>query len=120
MQVLLAYTQYPVVPHQLTVCKRLSQCLHPHLPGGVHLKALDVYRAIFNRIGVKGLASDLLVYSSGLFPLLSHASMSVRPSLLDVYERYYLPLGEDLLPTLHGFVLGLMPGLEDESEHTDR
>ena len=117
---LLAYRQYPAVPHQLTVCKRLTQCLHPNLPGGVHIKVLDVYRAIFERIGTKGLASDLLVYSSGLFPLLGHASMSVRPCLLDVYEKYYLPLGVNLIPCLHGMVLGLMPGLEDESEHTDR
>ncbi len=119
-QVLLAYKQYPVVPYQLTVCKRLSQCLHPNLPGGVHLKVLDVYRAIFTRLGTDGLAHNLLVYSSGLFPLMSYASMSVRPSLLDVYEKHYLPLGADLNPSLHGFALGLLPGLEDESEHTER
>ena len=46
--------------------------------------------------------------------------MSVRPRLLGVYEKYFLPLGKDLAPTLHGFVLGLLPGLEDESEHTER
>lgn len=46
--------------------------------------------------------------------------MSVRPSLLDIYEQHYLPLGEELLPALHGLVLGLLPGLEDESEHTER
>lgn len=59
-QTLLAYKQYPVVPHQLMVSKRLSQCLHPNLPGGVHLKALDVYKAIFDRIGTKGLSERLL------------------------------------------------------------
>ncbi len=93
---------------------------YPNLPGGVHLKALDVYRAIFARVGPKALAANLLVYSSGLFPLLGHASMSVRPSLLDVYEKHYLPLGPSLQPCLHGFILGLLPGLEDESEHTER
>ena len=51
---------------------------------------------------------------------MGYASMSVRPHLLDVYEQYYLPLGDGLMPALHGFVLGLLPGLEDESEHTDR
>ena len=119
MQVFLAYKQYPVVPNQLTVCKRLSQCLHPNLPSGVHLKTLNVYTAIFDRIGSKGLASNLLVYSSALFPLMGYASMSVRPPLLNIYEQYYLPLGDALMPALHGFMLGLLPGLEDESEHTD-
>ena len=112
--------QYPVVPFPLVVSKRLTQCLHPNLPGGVHLKALDVYKAMFDRIGHKGLVSNLMVYSSALFPLLGYASMSVRPHLLGIYEKYYLPLGEELLPSLHGFVLGVLPGLEDESEHTER
>ena len=60
------------------------------------------------------------MYSSGLFPLLGHGSMSVRPSLLDIYERYYLAVGQGLVPCLPGMVLGLLPGLEDESEHTER
>lgn len=119
-QVLLAYMQYPVVPLQLTVCKRLTQCLHPNLPSGVHLRTLDVYSAIFDRIGSQGLLSNLLVYSSGLFPVLSYASMSVRPHLLTIYEKYFLPLGTHLVPALHGFVLSLLPGLEDESEHSER
>ena len=46
--------------------------------------------------------------------------MPVRTQLLEVYEKYYLPLRDDLMPCLRGFVLGLLPGLEDESEHTDR
>lgn len=108
------------MPLQLTVSKRLTQCLHPNLPSGVHLKTLDVYAAIFDRIKPKGLLTNFLLYSSGLFPLLSYASMSVRPRLLEIYEKYFLPLGNDLVPTLHGFVLGLLPGLEDESEHTER
>ncbi len=109
-----------MVPLQMTVCKRLTQCLHPNLPSGVHLKTLDVYATIFDRIKAKGLVTNLLLYSSGLFPLLSYASMSVRPRLLEIYEKYFLPLGSDLSPTLHGFALGLLPGLEDESEHTER
>lgn len=116
----MAYTQYPDVPHKLTVSKRLSQCLHPNLPSGVHLKVLDVYTAIFNRIGPKGLSVDLFLYSSGLFSVLGYAAMSVRPVLLEIYEKYYLALGKALLPALHGLVLGLLPGLEDGSEHTDQ
>ena len=119
-QVLLAYMQYPVVPHQLTVCKRLTQCLHPNLPSGVHIKTLDVYRAIFDRIKATGLTENLLVYSSGLYPLFGYASMSVRSELLDIYEKHYVALGDDLRPCVHGMVLGLLPGLEDESEHTER
>ncbi len=79
-----------------------------------------MYTAIFDRIGSAGLLSNLLVYSSGLFPVLSYASMSVRPHLLAIYEKYFLPLGTSLVPALHGLVLGLLPGLEDESEYSER
>lgn len=120
VQVLLAYMQYPVVPHHLTVCKRLTQCLHSNLPSGVHIKTLDVYKAIFDRIGPSGLSSNLLAYSSGLFPLITYSSMTVRSRVIDIYECFYIPLGDGLLPGLHGMVLGLLSGLEDGSEHTER
>ena len=117
---LLAYTHIRTLPQKYLIAKRLAQCLHPSLPGGVHLKALDVYKAIFSRIGPDGLADDLFVYCWGLFPLFDYASMQVRPVVLDMYEQYLLPLGPRLIPALQGLVLSLLPGLEDESEHTER
>jgi hypothetical protein len=41
-----------VIPHNDTVALRLSQCLNPALPSGVHQKALEVYAYIFATIGV--------------------------------------------------------------------
>ena len=46
--------------------------------------------------------------------------MQVRPALLDLYEQYIIPLGPGLLPALQGILLGLLPGLEEGSEYTDR
>lgn len=57
---------------------------------------------------------------AGLFPLLGHAAMNVRPSLLTVYETHFVPLGERLGPGLSGFLSGVLPGLEDGSDHFDR
>lgn len=56
----------------------------------------------------------------GLFPLLGHAAMNVRPSLLTVYETHFVPLGERLRPGLSGFLSGVLPGLEEGSDHFDR
>lgn len=56
----------------------------------------------------------------GLFPLLGHAAMNVRPSLLTVYETHFVPLGERLRPGLNGFLSGVLPGLEEGSDHFDR
>lgn len=94
--------------------------MHPTLPSGVHLKALETYELIFTRISHKGLAQDLFIYSAGLFPLLGNAAMSTRPLLMTVYENYFLPLGKALLPGLSGLLLGLLPGIEEGSEYTDR
>lgn len=46
--------------------------------------------------------------------------MSVRPVLLGLYEKYFLPLQRLLLPSLQAFVIGLLPGLEEGSEIYDR
>ncbi|XP_039603504.1 protein dopey-1 isoform X2 [Polypterus senegalus] len=112
--------KYQVIPKKLTIGKRLAQCLHPALPSGVHRKALETYEIIFKIIGPKRLAKDLFLYSSGLFPLLANAAMSVKPALLSLYETYYLPLGKTLKPGLQGLLTGVLPGLEEGSEYYDR
>jgi len=45
--------QFKEVPRKVVVAKRLSQCLNPALPTGVHQRALDVYAHILGIIGVR-------------------------------------------------------------------
>lgn len=59
---------------------------------------------------------DLSLYSAGLFPLLSYASTRVRPVLIELLERFYLPLGKELIPCLGGLLMALLPGLEEQGE----
>ncbi|KAF9398703.1 hypothetical protein BGX21_007403 [Mortierella sp. AD011] len=116
-----AYPQYTIIPKSLTVAKRLAQCLNPALPAGVHGKTLDVYAYILETIGPDQLAEDITLWSYGLFPFLQYASLSVKPQLLDIYERHYLPLKDRLRPCLKSFMIGLLPGLDEEgSEFFDR
>lgn len=61
-----------------------------------------------------------IFHSSGLFPLLANAAMSVKPTLLSLYEIYYLPLGKTLKPGLQGLLTGILPGLEEGSEYYER
>ncbi|XP_054556262.1 protein dopey-2 isoform X2 [Talpa occidentalis] len=112
--------KYSLLPSRFIISKRLAQCLHPALPSGVHLKALETYEIIFKIVGTKWLAKDLFLYSCGLFPLLANAAMSVRPALLSLYETYFLPLKKLLLPSLQAFIMGLLPGLEEGSEIYDK
>ena len=113
--------KFNAIPHKLIVAKRLSQCLNPALPSGVHTRALDVYSHIFSVIGVNGLRRDLPVWTPGLLPLFQNAATSVRPALLDIFDQSYVPLGSDLRPLTRALLLALLPGLEEESsEFFDR
>ena len=148
-KVLVAHMKYPIVPRRILISKRLAQCMHPALPSGVHLKALDTYDIIFKCMGTNRcvlprsatvtaskevgntkyntkkcnhcrLAQELFLYSAGLFPLLTHAAMNVRSALLTVYETHFVPLGERLRPALNGLLIGVLPGLEEGTDHFDR
>ncbi|XP_054721369.1 protein dopey-1-like [Uloborus diversus] len=119
-KVLLSNVKYSVIPRRITISKRLAQCMHPALPSGVHLKALETYDIIFKSIGPVRLSQELFIYSAGLFPLLGNAAMSVKPSLLTIYENHFVPLGEKLRPGLNGFLIGVLPGLEEGSEYYER
>lgn len=121
MQVLQNNKTYPVIPRRFVVGQRLAQCMHPDLPSGVHLKALETYDLIFRCIGTDRLVQELSIYSNGLFPLLSHAAINVKPALLEVYQTHFVPLAERLRPALDGFVIAVLPGLEEgaDSGHQD-
>ncbi|KAF8079121.1 Dopey, N-terminal-domain-containing protein [Lyophyllum atratum] len=110
-----SYPQFKEIPRKLIVAKRLSQCLNPALPTGVHQRALDVYLHILSVIGPEGLKTDLAIWSPGLFPFFEYAATSVKPTLLNLYETYYLPLQSDLRPVMKAMILALLPGLEEET-----
>ncbi len=127
------YPQFPSLIPSIFLCgKRLSQCLNPALPSGVHVKvlslfpfaflilfsfrkALEIYQLIFSRISQTGLAKYIHIFSSGLFPLSQYASTNVRSLLMDIFESEYLRLGKELSICLSGFVVAVLPGLEDET-----
>ncbi|KAI8375993.1 Dopey, N-terminal-domain-containing protein [Radiomyces spectabilis] len=116
-----AYPQFPVIPNKLTVAKRLAQCLNPGFPAGVHQKTLEVYSYILKTIGPDQLADDLALWSTGLFPFVQHAATHVKPQLLAILEKFYFPLRGKLRPAMRGFVMALLPALEEEgSEFFDK
>ena len=59
------HIKQPVIPRRIVISKRLAQCMHPALPGGVHLKALETYDIIFKCIGTERLSQELFIYSAG-------------------------------------------------------
>ncbi|KAL7628856.1 hypothetical protein AAE478_000371 [Parahypoxylon ruwenzoriense] len=110
------------IPSKSLVAKRLSQCLNPSLPSGVHQKALEVYNYVFSIIGRDGLSRDLPLYLPGLASTLSFASLTVRAPFLDILEVHVLHVDpRSLRPAMKSIILALLPGLEEEtSEDFDR
>ncbi|KAI1499144.1 Dopey, N-terminal-domain-containing protein [Biscogniauxia marginata] len=104
------------IPSKALVAKRLSQCLNPSLPSGVHQKAIEVYNYVFSVIGKDGLSRDLPLYLPGLASTLSFASLTVRAPFLDLLEKHLLRVDpKSLRPAIKSIVLALLPGLEEES-----
>ncbi|KAG6851405.1 hypothetical protein H0H93_005803 [Arthromyces matolae] len=121
VQTFQSYMQFKEIPRKLIVSKRLSQCLNPALPTGVHQRALDVYLHILSVLGPDGLLADISIWSSGLFPFFEYAATSVKPTLLNLFDTHYLPLQSGLRPVMKSFILALLPGLEEEtSEFFDK
>ncbi|KAG9257088.1 Dopey, N-terminal-domain-containing protein [Emericellopsis atlantica] len=110
------------IPARSLVAQRLSQCLDPSLPSGVHQKALEIYNYVFSTIGTEGLSRDLQLYLPGLASVLSFASLSVRAPYLDILETYFLKVDpRSLRSAIKSVILALLPGLEDEAaEDFDR
>ncbi|PLN81779.1 Dopey, N-terminal-domain-containing protein [Aspergillus taichungensis] len=105
-----------IVPHKVLVSKRLSQCLNPSLPSGVHQKALEVYTLVFNLIKPEGLSHDLPLYFPGIAPTLTFASLTVRPLFLSLVENHICTVEAwAIRPALKAILLSLLPGLEEET-----
>ncbi|VDL23321.1 unnamed protein product [Hymenolepis diminuta] len=114
------YDRYDVIPKKRLLGKRLAQCLHPALPPGVHCKTLECFDLIFRIMGPDNLAADIGIYGSCLFGLLGPSAMTVKPLLFNLFETYFLPLGDKLQTSFLGLLQGLLPGLEEGSEFFER
>ncbi|RPB20116.1 hypothetical protein L211DRAFT_858876 [Terfezia boudieri ATCC MYA-4762] len=114
LKALQSYPTFPQIPQRVLVSKRLAQCLNSRLPSGVHQKTIEVYSYIFSLIGRDGLANDLTIWTPGLMPVLSYASIIVKPHFLNLLETFYLPLGRKLRPALKSLILALLPGIDEE------
>lgn len=61
------------------------------------------------------------MWTPGLTPVLSYASLTLKPHYLTLLERFYLPLATALRPALKSLILALLPGIDEEGgEYFDR
>lgn len=114
--------EVPLLPHSSSISTRLAQCLNPALPAGVHQKALEVYSYVFDTFGDEFIAAHLHEFLPGLAPVLSFASLSVRPLVYDLFQEHVIQLSAiHLRPALRSIILSLLPALEEgQGEDFDR
>ena len=111
------------IKHMLA--KRLAQCLNPEFPNGVHEVVLDVYKTLITNIMVKQdmqLMDNLALYTSGLFPFFSHASLPNKNKFLkEIVSENLLSINPDeLTMCFPGLLASLIPGLDDNNESTTK
>uniref|UniRef100_A0A914YWR1 Dopey N-terminal domain-containing protein n=1 Tax=Panagrolaimus superbus TaxID=310955 RepID=A0A914YWR1_9BILA len=89
---------FPIIPKSDLIARRLSNSLHPSLPVGVHMKALEIYKQVFVILDRADIlqSADLYYYILGLFPLMEYCGVRVKAELLIVFEKYILPLCDKL------------------------
>ncbi|KAG5364093.1 Protein dopey [Yarrowia sp. E02] len=121
------------LPLQSEIASKLAWCLLPNLPSGVHQKTLEVYRQVFEILrgigeyhksldgkSVDPVAQGIRVWLPGLLPLMAHASINVKPILIEVLQKDIvekLPQAT-LKTTIRPLLLSLLPGIDDESSES--
>ncbi|KAK8048888.1 hypothetical protein PG994_010618 [Apiospora phragmitis] len=96
------HSNFSTIPSKALVAKRLSQCLNPSLPSGVHQKALEVYSYVLSVIGNDGLSRDL-PYPRALRPALKSLILALLPGLEEETSEDF----DRTLKILEGFKLAI-------------
>jgi len=107
--------KFSKIPKPYLLYRRLSQCLNPALPAGVHTKALSVYKIILSRLSKESLKEDVNVLCLGLFSFYSHASLATVPNYMDIIREIVETLKEDSKIVCRNIVTGVIMGLEEEN-----
>lgn len=104
------------------VVKRLSQCLNPAHPTGVHQKALEVYDQIFGMVDPAYLEANIEILTFGLFTFFKYTSMSVKPFLLAIFEKHFIFRDSTniLCSLMENLIGSLLIGLEEPNEFLEK
>ncbi|KAI5186098.1 hypothetical protein NEHOM01_1280 [Nematocida homosporus] len=118
LESILRMYKFSYIPTPDLFYRRLSQCLNPALPAGVHTKAMGVYRIILSKLPPDGLAEDIEILCLGLFSFYGHANLSTMPVYIETIKMIVETLGEKSAKLCRHIVLSVIMGLEEESSET--
>lgn len=105
--------RFSELPQQITLAKRLAQCLNPTLPAGVHGTALKVYQTILLNFSAR---TELLpLMSIGLFPFFECSNLQLKFELIKIYEEHFTS-DHECLQLMVSLLNALLAGLNENNE----
>ncbi|KJP89738.1 hypothetical protein AK88_00698 [Plasmodium fragile] len=91
------YDIFVDVASKFLLFRRLSQCLNPLLPSGVHSKALIIYSVIFKKAEKSFFINSIHILCSGIFEFMLHCTINLKTvyfknirSILNLRENVYI------------------------------
>lgn len=91
------YELFVDVSSKFLLFRRLSQCLNPLLPSGVHSKALIIYSSIFKKVEMDFFINNIHILCSGIFEFMLHCTINLKTiyfknikSILRLKENVYI------------------------------
>ncbi|KAI5192084.1 hypothetical protein NECID01_1793 [Nematocida sp. AWRm77] len=115
LESILKMHKFSDIPKPCLLYRRLSQCLNPALPAGVHTKALSVYKIVISRIKKESLEKNVQILCLGLFSFYSHANLAVVPNYFEVIKLVIMHLREASKNVCRQIVSSVVMGLEEEN-----
>ncbi|TBT96475.1 Dopey-like protein, partial [Hamiltosporidium magnivora] len=103
------------IPHKTQLFKRLSQCLNPALPSGVHNKVLQTYHIIFQKLDTQNFIKNFNLYTLGLFSFSIHTRLILKSQYVTLIHTHIIPLSPYLHPFISNILLGILPNLDEEN-----
>ena len=115
------HLEFAKLSNRYLLSKRLAQCLNPECPSGVHDVVLDIYNVILHNIISKNeakLMDNLGLYSCGLFPFFSNATIANKEKYLNnIVKNNLLCIDiNELILCLPGLLDSIIPGLDDNND----
>eukprot|EP01054_Gregarina_sp_Poly1_P005889 Gregarina_sp_Poly_1__5888@NODE_30_length_19457_cov_61_697267_g27_i0_p1_GENE_NODE_30_length_19457_cov_61_697267_g27_i0NODE_30_length_19457_cov_61_697267_g27_i0_p1_ORF_typecomplete_len2274_score292_83Dopey_N/PF04118_14/7_4e52Dopey_N/PF04118_14/4_2e03_NODE_30_length_19457_cov_61_697267_g27_i0706313884 len=102
------------IPCLVPLSKKLSQCLNPTLPSGIHTRALMVYEALMHRLGPERLVICFPLLMTGLHSFYPAAATTVRNVYFDIFESLIKPVLRQFVTYKFDMVSCLVVSGEDE------
>ncbi|RVD91949.1 dopey-like leucine zipper transcription factor [Tubulinosema ratisbonensis] len=94
--------------------KRLTQCLSPALPAGVHTKCLETYQIVFNKFSKEYLAEKFDSITFNFFTSASNLKTMALSNYFNILTDNIVPLGKEIEKYSENVLIGLLPFIEIE------